>query len=128
MDGALDVDHVVASQRYSVDALGDLDLEYYVADVPERHFRAGKIELPHPAKALVIQFRDLEPVCLKSLAPFHQGFCVVEAQNLNVGDEKAGTLDRAGDFAESGNVAARKNVFVSPWRGTARAVETADRM
>src|SRR5260221_401675 len=111
MDGALDVDHVVPRQRHGIDPLGELYLEYYVADVPEGHLCAGKIEFPHPAKTLVIEVCDLLAVGFEPLTPFHQGFCVMESQNFDISDEEAGTLDRAADFAEGGNVAAGKNVF-----------------
>src|SRR6185437_12802415 len=66
---ALPVDHVVAGDRHRLDGLGELHLEIDVALIAEGDLRAGEVEFPHPAEALVVKVTHRLAVGEEALAP-----------------------------------------------------------
>src|ERR1035437_8244426 len=81
--------NIVARHRDDVLAFRELYLEYHQGLFAERHFRAGEIELPHPHEAPIIDALDLLAMRQESLAPSLQRFGVMQAQDLDIGDEQA---------------------------------------
>src|SRR6056297_1196754 len=66
---ALPIGDVVARQRQGVLILRKLDLKDHVSAIPKAHLRSGEIEIPHPAKALVVEVSNLVPALLEAPAP-----------------------------------------------------------
>jgi hypothetical protein len=60
------------------------------------------------------------------VTPGHDGLGIVKAQNFNVSDQKAGSLDCRHYFGERWNVAAREDVFGDPSIGEAGPMRSAD--
>ena len=91
---------IVARHRHHALPLGELDLEHHQVLLAERHFRRRQIELPHAHKAPVVNALDLLAVGEEALAPGLQRLGVMQAQDLDVGDQQAGLLD-AGSTSDS---------------------------
>ena len=62
------------------------------------------------------------------LAPVFECFRIVQAQDFNVGDEQAGSLNFRQDLRQRGNVAAGENIFRDPGAGDVGSFRAADRM
>src|SRR6185437_5228093 len=107
---------------------GELNLEVHVAVEAEGDLRAGQVELPHPAEALIVERADALAVGVEAGAPGTQGLGIVQAQDLDVGHPQAKALDDRHDFRQGRYVAAWKNVFAYPGIGVARPVDAADRV
>src|SRR5258708_34707698 len=54
LDAVLGFDRVIARQWHGVLAARDLDLKNHLVHVPEGHFAASQIELPHAAETVVV--------------------------------------------------------------------------
>ena len=70
--------------------------------------RSSRVELPHPAEALVVERAGLVPVRHESLAPVPERLGVVQAPDLNVGDQQTAPLDGRHRLAEGRYVAPGK--------------------
>src|SRR5271169_4968556 len=119
---------VVTRERYGVDPLAHLDLVNDEAGVAEASLAGREIEFPQTAEPFIINGGYPIPVCHEPLPPRLQRFGVMQAQDLYVGDVKAGDLDDRHHFGERGRVYAREDVFSDPSVGATRAVSVADRM
>ena len=79
---------VVAGHRHHALPLGQLHLEHHHGLLAEGHLGRGEIELPHPHEALVVEPLDLLAMGEEALAPVLQRLGVVQAQDLDVGDQE----------------------------------------
>lgn len=110
-DCAFAVDHIVPGQRHGPHCGGELHLEHPGVVAPERLLAADQIQLPHAHKPVVVQRPDALPIGFETAAPVLQGFGIVQAQYLDVGDPQAGTLDLGQHLRQGRGIATRKNVF-----------------
>src|SRR5260221_14754172 len=117
---ALPVDDIVALQRYGVDGARQLHLPDHVFVAAEGDLRAGEIELPHTAEALVIELANLGPVGLEAVPPGAQRLGVVQTQYLDIGDPEPRLFDRRQHLGERRRIAAGDAVFADPRVGHAR--------
>src|SRR5260370_36968640 len=69
-------DDVVARDRHHALLSGQLNLEHHHTVLAKRHFRAGEIELPHPAEPVVVEPLDLLAMRQESLPPDAPGLTV----------------------------------------------------
>src|SRR5271166_2470443 len=120
--------NVVSCQRDGVLPLCELDLEDHVPVDAERRFRSRQIELPHPAETLVVEAFGFLAISHEPIAPGAKRLCVVQPQNLDVGDEEPRPFDRREDLRKARNVAAREDVLADPRIGCARHGVPADRV
>src|SRR5215213_11647672 len=70
------LDHVVAGQRKRMLVFGQLNLEVIQSAVAERQLRGGKIEFPHAAEALIIDFLCALAMIVEAPSPLLQRFSV----------------------------------------------------
>src|SRR3974390_1730441 len=85
---------IVARHRHHALSFRELDLAIHHVLLTERHFRSRQIELPHPHKALIVNALDLLAMDQEPRAPVLQRLGVMQAQDLHIGDEQPGSLDR----------------------------------
>ena len=119
---------VVARDRNHALPLGQLDLEYHHVLLAERHLRRREIEFPHAQKRCVVDLLHLLAMREEALAPVLQRLGVVQPQDLDVGDQQPGALDRRQHLGQRRDVAAGEDVFGDPRIGDAGPFGAADRM
>src|ERR1700727_1871879 len=124
----LPLEDVIPGQWNRFLTFSELELHDHVAVDAERSFRASEIEFPHAAEALVVKLRGFISTRHKPLAPNAQRLGIVQPQDFNVRDVKAGPLDRWQHFGQAGNVAAGEDIFADPGVGHARNGVAADGM
>src|SRR5580698_402306 len=84
---------IVARRRRDALVLGKLDLKYDHVALAERHLGAGEVELPHPHEALIVKPHHLVAVGKETFAPGFERLGIVQLQDFDVADQKAGALD-----------------------------------
>ena len=89
---------IVAGDRQRIEPPGQLDLMHDQPLMAETAFGGGKVEFPHPREALVIQRHRFLPPGQKPLAPMAQGFGVMQAQHLDIGDDQPVALNGGQHF------------------------------
>src|SRR5918911_2569693 len=119
---------VVARHRHDVLALCELYLHDHHGLLTERHLGSGQIELPHPTETRIVDALDRLAMREEPLPPGLQRLRIMQPENLDVGDEQAGTLDRRQHFRKRGYVAARKDVFGDERIGGGRPFGAPDRV
>src|SRR6202166_2785273 len=119
---------IVARRRRDAFVLGQLDLKYDHVAAAECHLGAGEVELPHPHEALIVKPHHLVAVGKETLAPGFERLGIVQLQNFDVADQKAGALDGRQHFGQRRDVAAREDVFGDPGIGDAGRAAAADRV
>src|SRR4029453_11574360 len=117
--GALEVGYVVARQRHRFLFASKLNLENHLVHAPERDLATGQVEVPHSAKALVIDRAHAVAVGLEALPPMPKRFHIMQAQDFDVRDPESNALDGGEHFRQSRRVAARENIFAQPRIGAA---------
>ncbi len=106
--------------------MGDLDVEHHHVLPPERAFRCGQIEFPHPAEALVIKRLGLVAIGHERLSPCFQCFGVMQPQDFYVGDIESSFLDMRQNFRKCRNITAGEDVFADEWIGRTRPIGASD--
>src|SRR5256885_1422016 len=106
---------IVARERNRFLAACQLHLENGDVLVAEGGFRHGQIELPHAAKALVVERGGLVAARHEALAPQPQRARIVQAQHFDIGDHEAAAFDGRRELRQGRDVAAREDVALYPW-------------
>ncbi len=115
--------HIIARHRHNILTVDQLNLEIHQCLLAKSHSGTRQVNSHHPHEACIIKPLNLFTVRKESLAPRLECFGVVQAQNLDVGDQKSGALDRGQDFRQSRDIAAGENILGDPGVGVARPSE-----
>src|SRR5262245_1711821 len=105
---------VVARHRDYALALGELELAHHHSLLAERHFRGGEIELPHPYETGIVEALNFFAMSEETRAPVLERLGVVQAQDLDIGDQKARLLHCGQHLGQGRNIAAGEDVFGDP--------------
>ncbi len=106
--------HVIPRQGHAVPLPRELRLKNHQTTVAERQFARGKVEFPHAAKPLIVDPAIMSVARQKALTPVTKRLSMVQAQDLQIGENQTRTLDDWRDLRESGNVSSRENVLSCP--------------
>src|SRR5262249_26557125 len=87
------VQEIIARHWHDALPLGHLDLEHHGRMVAEVHFRGGKVEFPHAHETRIVNPLHFFLVDKEALTPGLQRLGIVQAQDFNIGHQKAGALD-----------------------------------
>ncbi len=106
--------NVIPRQGHAIQLPRELRLKNHQTAVAERQFARGKVEFPHAAKPLIVDPAIMSVARQKALTPVTKRFSIVQAQDLQIGENQTRTLDDWRDLRESGNVSSRENVLSCP--------------
>src|SRR5690606_24062568 len=115
--GLLALLDITARDRHDVVLARQLDLEDDQILPAEGGFRAGEIEIPHAAEALVVDRLGLVTVDEEACPPVLERLGIVEAKDLDVVDHQPRLLDRRHYLRKGRDVAAREDVFTNEGAG-----------
>ena len=114
--------HVIPRQGHAVQLSRELRLKNHQTAVAECQFTRGEVEFPHAAKPLIVNPTILSLALHKALTPMTKRLSIVQAQDFQVGENQARTLDDRRDLRESGNVPSREDVLACPCTRDGRAI------
>ena len=95
---AFELRDIVPHQRSRIALVRTLNLKHHQPRVAETHFGPDKIKFLHPAELFTVQFVCFSTVGGKTLFPMSQSLSVMQAQDLDIGDQQAAAFNRRNDF------------------------------
>ena len=75
---SLPVEHVIAGEGDRIQCFGYLYLENYEVFISKTHLTYCEVELPHPAKTLIVYSSYLMSLFFKGFAPVPQCLCIMQ--------------------------------------------------
>ena len=75
---SLPVEHVIAGEGDYIQCFGYLYLENREVFISKTHLTYCEVELPHPAKTLIVYSSYLMSLFFKGFAPVPQCFCIMQ--------------------------------------------------
>src|SRR5436190_21255091 len=85
--------HVIPRQGHAVQLPRELRLKDHQTAVAECQLARGEVKFPHAAKPLIGKSTFLSVTLYEALTPTTKRFRIVQAQDFQVGDNQARTLD-----------------------------------
>ena len=85
--------HVIARQRHAVQLPRELRLKNHQTAIAECQLARGEVKFPHAAKPLIGRPTFPSVTLYEALTPMTKRFRIVQAQDFQVGDNQACTLD-----------------------------------
>src|SRR4030095_16875205 len=85
--------NVIPRPGHAIQLPRELRLKNHEAAVAERQFARGKVEFPHAAKPLIVDPAIMSVARQKALTPVTKRFSIVQAEDLQIGENQTRTLD-----------------------------------